>query len=230
VIDWADPSPTVRAQAEARKAPASIADPRIALDCNPNAHRNKYAVGEWTEPAKTVIGATRPGSGGAAVADPRLVDVGLKKPCRNGSYGVMSWEDAAATVTGSACIDNGRVAVADPRKPMKGPVPIIIAKDGTWHRPLTTLELAVLQGLPAVLDGLPLVLEGTKVAAWRERVGNAVPVGAAKAIAETILKALLAAALGTWFLSPCGEPIWVRIDGTREDDLIEAGEGSHAAT
>lgn len=225
VTDWTEPSPTVRGKADARTSPSSVADPRIALECNPNAHRNKYAVTEWTEPSNTVTGATRPGSGGPSVADPRLgVDpaaVPLRKPCRNGSYGVMSWQDAAATVTGSACIDNGRVAVADPRKPMKGPVPIIIAADGTWHRPLTTLELAVLQGLPAVLDGEPLMLHGTRVASWRERVGNAVPVGAAKAIAETILKSLLAASLGTWFLALSGEAIWVRIDGTREDEFVE---------
>jgi site-specific DNA-cytosine methylase len=224
VNDWEKPAPTVRGKADARTSPSSIADPRIALDCTmPERHRNKYAVGEWVGAREDGDRRDAPWVRAAAVADPRPAStsrsVPLTLPVRNGIYGVLSWQQAAATVTGSASIDNGSFAVADPRKPLTGPVPVIIAADGTWHRPLTTLELAVLQGLPAVLDGVPLALHGTKIAAWRERVGNAVPVGAARAIAETILKALLAAALGTWFLSPSGEPIWVREDGLREDEV-----------
>jgi hypothetical protein len=71
---------------------------------------------------------------------------------------------------------------------------------------LTTLELAALQGLPTMLNGKPLA--GRRVAAWRERIGNAVPVGAGKAIAEQILRSLLAARLGTWTLGSTG--IWVK--------------------
>jgi len=90
-----------------------------------------------------------------------------------------------------------------------GKVPVILSpKDGTWHRPLTDLELAALQGLPATLDGAPLQLAGKSRAKHRERIGNAVPVGAAKAIAESLLTALLAAATGQWVLGSTG--IWVR--------------------
>jgi hypothetical protein len=102
---------------------------------------------------------------------------------------------------------------------------VIIAKDGTWHRPLTTLELAALQGLPTVLEGKPLALAGKSVSRWRERIGNAVPVQAATAIADTLLTALLAAALGTWTLGGTG--IWVRDDGRTETELeAELGEAA----
>jgi hypothetical protein len=66
-------------------------------------------------------------------------------------------------------------------------------EDGTWHRPLTTLELAVLQGLPAFHgDGTPLVLAGQSHSAWRKRIGNAVPPPAAQAVATAMLTTLIA--------------------------------------
>lgn len=117
----------------------------------------------------------------------------------------MSWEEAAGTITGAACHDNGRFSVADPRKPPPTPV-VILAKDGTWHRPLTTLELALLQGLPATVDGKPLVLGGT-ISQQREHIGNAVPVGTARAIAEQMLRTLSASDEGTMFLD--SSAVWV---------------------
>ncbi|MFO7180890.1 MAG: DNA cytosine methyltransferase [Pseudomonadota bacterium] len=127
---------------------------------------------------------------------------------RSGSYRVLSWEEAARTVTGSARIDNGPFAVADPRKPPDF-TPVIIAADGTWHRPLTTLELAVLQGFPAEIDGKPLELDGTSQSAWRERIGNAVPPPAAQAIAERMLVALVEADMGGFSLRGDDLPVWV---------------------
>ena len=94
---------------------------------------------------------------------------------------------------------------------------IISPVSGFWHRPLTTLELAALQGIPVEIDGKPLLLDGGSHTAWRERIGNAVPVQAGMAIAETILTALLAAKLGVWTLSNEGK--WVREDGVTEAEL-----------
>jgi hypothetical protein len=170
---------------------------------------------DWTEPVGTVAG---PGSNGTNnVADPRLEDIPLRRPARNGAWGVMDWRDAAACVTGQASIDNGRVAVADPRGEQAGLYPIIISEDGTWHRPLTTLELAALQGLPSRVKGKPLVLAGRSNAGWRERIGNAVPRGAGMAIAASLLVALIAP-IGHFVLS--NEGVWVRpSDGWTEDPM-----------
>jgi hypothetical protein len=97
--------------------------------------------------------------------------------------------------------------IRDPRRPPIGHVPVIVAEDGTWHRPLTTLELAALQGLPVRLEGRPLVLAGGATSRWRERIGNAVPVGTAEAIARRMLAALVEAEVGGMSLS--GLAVWV---------------------
>jgi hypothetical protein len=62
-------------------------------------------------------------------------------------------------------------------------------------------------GLPTTLNGKPLELAGT-LSSVQERIGNAVPVGAGRAIAESLLNALLATVLGGWALGGTG--IWVR--------------------
>jgi len=169
-----------------------------------------FRVGRWDKPAGTVIGSAdvRGSNGMAAIADPRL-------GCcpRSGSYKVQSWYEPAATVIGAGDIHAGAAAVADPRIPDRSdrpdPPPIIIALDGTWHRPLTTLELAALQGFPVTMsDGRPLTLAGKSDAKWREHIGNAVPPPAARAIGEQILTALLASQQGEWTLGTTG--IWVR--------------------
>lgn len=220
VREWDKPAGCVTGDTDIQEGAQIVADPRPARD-----YRNgTLGVVGWSDPAKTVTGESWPMNGTNSVADPRvqealpLVQLGCRpRGNTRGPYGVISWQEAAATITGHARIDNGAFAVADPRKPPEGGIPVIIAADGTWHRPLTTLELAVLQGLPPVIDGKPLKLAGKKVSAWRERIGNAVPRHAATAIAETILTALLAASLGTWTLGSTG--IWVRNDGRTEDEL-----------
>ena len=89
------------------------------------------------------------------------------------------------------------------------PPPVIIAEDGTWHRPLTTLELLVLQGFdPRRSDGSYLVLPGRSDARWREHIGNAVPPPTARAIAEQILITLLMDDAGTTFRLSTAAP-WV---------------------
>lgn len=178
----------------------NVADPRVK-----RAFDHGYAVLPWTAPSFTIAGKSHPGNGAYSVADPRLACTP-----RNGAYGVIPWNGAAPTITGSACIDNGRFAVADPRRP-PDTIPVITAADGTWHRPLTTLELAVLQGFPATVRGAPLQLDGRSTSAHRERIGNAVPPPAARAIAETMLVNLVAGDHGGFSLS--NDPVWVREDG-----------------
>lgn len=183
-------------------------------------------VGDWRAPSPTVT-ANATVSGGnaqASVADERVERLGLGCDCRNGSYGVIGWDTTAGTITGAMQLDNGQCSVADPRlphprvvidislalqllaegwEPPKGTLaPAILSPvSGCWHRPLTTLELAVLQGLPPVHRGAPLVLAGNSDSTWREHIGNAIPVGGALAWGRVLLESLLRTELGeSWSL------------------------------
>ena len=206
---WEEPAGPVlgSARVTSSNGMAAVADPRIPWA--KNGHGCKYQVVAWEEPSCCITG-TRFGNGVPAVADPRL---GCRP--RSGSYGVMDWNKPAMTVTGAGDVHAGAAAVADPRIPQDNerpdPPPVIISTDGTWHRPLTTYELAMLQSLPTHMpDGRPLTLAGKSDARWRERIGNAVPPPAAKAIGEQMLTALLASQRGEWTLGATG--IWVRED------------------
>lgn len=187
----------------------AVADPRTAY--GESTHSNVLRVTDWESPAGTVTGAHHPSGGAMSVADPRP---GLQRGKGDhyygaGHFGVVPWENTSGAVASAARHDNGRWSVADPRLPLATDrvVTVIRALDGTWHRPFTTLELAALQSL--VEPEEQLELDGLSDAAWRERIGNAVPPEAAKAIADTMGQTLLLAWSGESFrLSAM--PIWVR--------------------
>jgi hypothetical protein len=133
----------------------SISDPRLPK--RNGRHAAVYQIVKWDETGPCVTG-TRFGSGAPAISDPRL----FCKP-RSGTMGVQRWDEPSTTVIGSSDVHDGAAAIADPRIPddKESGVFVIIAEDGTWHRPLTTLELASLQGLPMTLaNGEPLRLAG----------------------------------------------------------------------
>jgi site-specific DNA-cytosine methylase len=199
VEGWTAPAHTVTGAGRVGSGAPSIADPRLRVA---RAYDHGYGVLRWDEPSSTVAGGSDVGQGAYSVADVR-VDEGTYR----GSYGVMAWDEAAATITGNARPTTGSFSVADPRKPPPSPT-VIIAADGTWHRPLTTLELAALQGMPTVWKGAPLKLAGSGSTAWRERIGNAVPCPTARAIAEQMLVCLVAADAGGFSLSSGGS-VWV---------------------
>lgn len=136
--------------------------------------------------------------------------VGQDGPRFNNVYRTATWDEPSPAVTGGAGPSSGSSAVADPRPWPPADLVVIIALDGTWHRPLTTLELAALQGLPTrMADGSPLVLAGRSMSGWRERIGNMVPPPAAQAVAESMLWTLLAHDAGMTFTFDNG-PVWVR--------------------
>ena len=199
VCRWDKTSPTVTGAMRPNNGAIVVSDPRTG-----GGYSNKYQLIDWEKPASTVTGTVDIQSGAQSVVDPRL---GCE--CRAGSYGVQDWSDPAKTVTG-ADIHSGNTAVADPRIPKdtESGVWIIVALDGSWHRPLTTWELLALQGFPLYMpDGIPVVLAGKSDAKWRERIGNAVPPPAARAIGEQILRTLLLSKLDAWELS--NQEIWV---------------------
>lgn len=207
VLRFDEPSSTVAGGSDAGQGAYSVADLRFR--CEPRA--GAYGVADFAKPAGTVTGSLNVDNGQGAVADPRELDpeaLRMQREYFRGYLGVIGWEEAAGTITGSARPGTGSFAVADPRKAPER-FPIIIAADGTWHRPLTTLELAALQGFPTVVDGKPLKLDGDASGAWRERIGNAVPPPAAQAIAERMLVCLLQAELGGFSLAGTDTPVWI---------------------
>ncbi|VWD01568.1 C-5 cytosine-specific DNA methylase [Burkholderia aenigmatica] len=170
---------------------------------------SKYKVTDWAGHAGTVIGGDDQGA--YAVADPRP---GMRRErgdayLTGGHYGVVDWNQPSGAVSAAAGHDNGRWSVADPRLPAANEktVAVIRALDNTWHRPFTTLELAVLQSL--VEPEEQLELDGLSDQAWRERIGNAVPPDAAQAIAEVMGTTLLLAESGETF-QLSSTPVWVR--------------------
>lgn len=216
VEEWAgDPS---RAVIGGRDNGAfAVADPRPTH--GPNAHTNKMRVVSADAPAPAVIGSDRVGSGALSVADPRPLAFRDGRTNWKGTehYGVIGWEASADPVTGSGKHDNGRNSVADPRDVPPEPLEVlpsaddrlvcrIIARDGTWHRPFTTLELAALQSLFDPEEAFSL--EGKSDAMMREWIGNAVPSEAARGMAEVMGEAILLADLGETF-TLSSRDIWV---------------------
>jgi site-specific DNA-cytosine methylase len=229
VTSWDAPVGTVTHSPAPSSGGGAVADPRIIPQAgNAGMHEGKYRVSDWLEPTGAVIGATRIGSGAPSVADPRV------KIAFDHGYAVLRWDEPSSTIAGGSHPGQGAYSVADPRGvptmtvdearallesapfDVRKPPPFqarIIAADGTWHRPLTTLELAALQGFPTTFtDGSPLVF-GVKNGKLcqshaRELIGNAVPPPAAKAIAERMLVALLQHDLEAFALSG-GGAIWV---------------------
>lgn len=209
IVRWSDVGRTVTGATHVAGGALSVADPR-----RPDHERwngGKYRVTRFNESAGTVIAASTTGNGAFAVADPRSgLERGPGSHYRTaGHYGVVPWNKPAYAVTAHGRHDNGRHNVADPRLP-KGDdrlVAIIRAEDGTWHRPFTTLELAAIQGLVDPEEHLEL--EGLSDSAWRERIGNAVPPKAAKAIGSVMGQALLLVMSGETFVLS-SQPIWVR--------------------
>lgn len=189
IVPWDGTCGTVTGATHVANGLISVQDPR--LNERKKRYPGLYKVVNWNEPCSTIIGQTDIQCGALSVNDPRI-----KCKPRAGTYGVVKWDGPAKTVVGNADIHKGTAAVADPRLPKNtdrpDPPPVIISIDGTWHRPLTTLELAAIQGLPLrFYDGTPLKLAGNSDSRWRERIGNMVPVQTAQAIAETMLRAML---------------------------------------
>jgi site-specific DNA-cytosine methylase len=197
---------TITGDTDVQCGAQSIADPRPASKAG--RHHSHYRIVPWAEAAGTITGASHVGNGAPVVADHRL---GCAP--RSGSYGVDGWNDTLSTVIGSGDIHAARVAVADPRIPGNDerldPPPVIIALDGTWHRPLTTLELAALQSFPLhFADGTPIKLHGNSDGKHRERIGNAVPPDASRAMHDQILLAMVQHHVGARYTLGT-TPVWV---------------------
>jgi site-specific DNA-cytosine methylase len=254
VNGWDEPSDTVTGRANISTGRFAVAD--VRLGCEPRA--GAYGLLGWREAARTITGHMKIDNATAAVADPRIEEgrpiLCVSKAYDHG-YGVLHWREPSPTVAAGSHPGQGAYSVADPRvpdhqvfvppaNPKDAPdiVPIILAEDGCWHRPLTTYELAMLQGMPSHVDGKPLCFHGKSSSAWRERIGNAVPPPTAKAIATRMLVTLVGAATGAWSLNgdtgvwvdapDALEPGWARFlsaDEERESEWIISGAAAEEA-
>lgn len=188
----------------------AVADPRAQGELF-----SKYPVTEWGRAAGTVISGSTTGQGAFAVADPRTGKAQDRAAyLTGGHFGVVRWDSSCGAVSAAACHDNGRWSLADPRMPAATDhlVAYILAEDGTWHRPFTTLELAALQSLfdpEDPVEAAAFGLEGHSDQTWREWIGNAVPRKSAKAMAEEMLRTLMLADTGETF-QLSSAPVWVR--------------------
>lgn len=236
VLGWSEPAGAVTGNARHSTGTFSIADPLVrAVFHVEHAYDHGYAVLGWSEPSATIASKSYVGCGAYSVADPRP-PIALNCTPRAGAWGVLPWSEASRVITGSANIDNGPFAVADPRVPdappiaivdrwdrppfrleadAKGkvrrvPVPLVIlSEDGTWHRPLTTLELLALQSFPTKIKGSFVRMPGGTTA-QRQAIGNAIPPQAMKSMAEQMILALVASDTGCFYLDKGGAGIWVR--------------------
>lgn len=237
VVPWTDSAGTVSSGHGPSSGGQAVADPRGGPDAS-KLH-GKFHTADWAEHSHAVIAGYA--NGAFAVADPRP---GLARERGDhyltaGHYGVAAWDKHVGAVSASACHDNGRWTVADPRNFENSQLSLpaandklvcrIIAEDGTWHRPFTTLELAALQSIydpddyaEAEERGEVFLMDGTSDSAHRERIGNAVPRKAAKAMAEEIGRAILLSRAGESF-QLSATPIWVRPIATAL--AVRGGEG-----
>lgn len=218
VEDFGKPSNTVIAATDIQSGALSVADPWPAEWRGDWKRGAEGRISEWDKPADTVIGhAQLRGSGAVSVADPRYTG----HP-RADVLGVMPYDEPAKTVIGAGDVHAGACAVADPRIPSEteSGTWVIIAEDGTWHRPLTTLELAALQGMPMLWHGAPLRLAGNSEATWREHIGNGVPVQTAKAMGDMVLATLLPNIMGDWHWDLDDNAVWVK--GYRDSVPMQA--------
>jgi site-specific DNA-cytosine methylase len=217
VKGWDEPSACVIANPIIDNWPLTVADPR--LNCEPR--NGAYGVVDWNDPSHTVLGHHAHDNAAGSVADPRLVHAP-----RPGAYGVVGWAEPSHVVRSNMTIRQAPAAVADPRVPdfeIEGPPfdinsrkpchMVIESADGTWHRPMTTLELAALQSYPVYDEptGEWLVLDGENHDEWREAIGDSIPPDSAEAIIRECIATLAMARDGFQLVGDGG--IWV---GERE--------------
>jgi site-specific DNA-cytosine methylase len=210
VRPWNEPAPVVTGKMMVGGGPHAVADPRIEGSPRFN---STYRIVPWDDASPAVAGPGGP-AGGLSVADPRPVAFrnGKDNYLTGGHCGVVPWNMPSYAITANGQHDNGFWSLADPRLDAlpdadEKLTTVTRALDGTWHRPFTTLELAALQSLLDPEEHLEL--EGLSDAAWRERIGNAVPPKAAEAIAGVMGTTLLLAWSGATFTLN-SMPIWVR--------------------
>lgn len=232
VGDFDQPALVIRGMQRTQTSQAAIADPR--LGCEPR--DGSFGVLDGDAPSGVVIGHHRHDNAPGSVADPRVTYRSAEREAAGGhsgrgDFGVLDPATPSPTVRARHEVRQAPAAVVDERG---WPVPthelvregdelvlygpaidlttkracllVIRAPDGTWHRPLTDRELAVLQGFPvdAQLEGPSSSSKGR--AGRREHIGNAIPPPTAEAIAREAAATLRSTAQAGFLV---GGDVWV---------------------
>ena len=202
---WASPSLTVRGRQEVQTSRASIADPR--LGCEPR--NGFFGVLDGDAPSGVVIGHHR-GCGDFGVLDPAAPSrtVRARHQVRQAPAAVVD-ERGWPVPTHELVREGDELVLYGPAIDLttkRACLLVIRAPDGTWHRPLTDRERAVLQGFPvdAQLEGPSSSAKGR--AGRREHIGNAIPPPPAEAIAREAAATLRSTAQAGFLV---GGDVWV---------------------
>ena len=215
VCSWGEASGTVAGESWPTNGKFCVADTRChgwERALTGHSREGAYGVVDWSSPCGPIAARGRYDNSRLSIADVRPAGCQRERGesyYTAGNYGVRRWDETCGGIHAAACHDNGFNSVADIRLPeaCEQVQAVIISLDGTWHRPFTTLELAALQGLLDPEEQLEL--DGLSDSAWRERIGNAVPPPAARAIAGVMGEVLLLTWAGETF-SMSSNPIWVQ--------------------
>lgn len=225
-----EPSGTVTGNARIATGANAIAAPP-PLDLVPKAEcfpKGYAVIDRATQPSLAIAATTSVGCGTYSITDA----VPTAEPATGApSFVALSYAEAKRVADGEVAAP---FAIVDPERPdeplaivddmtkppfrwvgagkkrRKVAVPLVlVSEDGTWHRPLTTLELAVLQGLPWQHKGKALDFGGGSTS-QRTLIGNMIPTPVGQAIGDEILKAGIAADAGAFFLTNGSSGVWVR--------------------
>jgi site-specific DNA-cytosine methylase len=175
---------------------------QVSGDLRSTCQRREGSLGvtDWRATTHAVIGAASAQNTGLQVTDPRLPPRAARQ---NEGWSSVA-DDRWPVATHELRVCEGELELVGPPIDIADPTPTILvirALDGTWHRPMTTLELAALQSLPTCRDGQWLKLSGRAHKAWRQRIGNAIPSATAYAIAKSMSRTLDASDAGGLLLS-----------------------------
>lgn len=231
VNDWHETSPLITANGSVGGGRFAIADPGCY---GSSTHGNVYRVTEWVRHGGTVTASRSPGGGLECIADP-----GIGRVAHNNVFRVLRRDEPSVAVTAGMTPTSGGVAIADPGYPWKGDaitgstqvgsgapsvadprclpdgdergIYLIQALDGTWHRPMTVLERAALQGLldPETLEHFVTAMGDAPASRVSEWVGNAIPPPAMEATLRAAGTAILLSRAGETCVLNSDTPAWV---------------------
>lgn len=212
VVRWDEVGKSVTGGGHPTSGGISVADPRSQMVRAANAdfvRNHHYGVVPWASSMGAVTGRLNYDNGAGNIADPRNShahesNAGESRGARPVS---PTGDDSRSGGQGDIDLRGTEATNATLPAPDERLVCRIQSIDNTWHRPFTTLELAALQGLIDPEEHIEL--HGLSDRDWRERIGNAVPPPAARAMAGVIGTAILLARTGETFVLGM-TPVWVR--------------------